>query len=186
MKISKPLLKDNFYFVRVATNNILNSLSTKGPFEGHLYENRVDMVLRADKAPVLFLNNKHEPIFRITPEEYATDYLFSISTALKSKGIAIDDNGYAVVLKSTLLETKEEKREEITPPADTNPAPEGETPASTPEENIPAPEVDVTASTSEENIPASEVDVTASTSEENTEKKEVVNTQNNKNRNGKR
>ena len=170
MKISKPLLKDNFYFVRVATNNILNSLSTKGPFEGHLYENRVDMVLRADKAPVLFLNNKHEPIFRITPEEYATDYLFSISTALKSKGIAIDDNGYAVVLKSTLLETKEEKREEITPPADTNPAPEGETPVSTPEENTPAPEVDAPVSTSEEN----------------TEKKEVVNTQHNKNRNGKR
>ena len=170
MKISKPLLKDSFYFVRVATNNILDSLSTKGPFEGHLYENRVDMVLRADKAPVLFLNNKHEAIFRITPEEYANDYLFSISTALKSKGIAIDDNGYAVVLKSTLLETKEEKREEITPPADTNPAPEGETPVSTPEENTPAPEVDAPVSTSEEN----------------TEKKEVVNTQHNKNRNGKR
>lgn len=171
MKISKPLLKDNFYFVRVATNNILNSLSTKGPFEGHLYENRVDMVLRADKAPVLFLNDKHEAIFRITPDEYANDYLFSIATALKSKGIAIDDNGYAVVLKSTLLETKEEKREEITPPANTNPAPEVETPASKLEENTSAPEVDTPVSTTEVN----------------TEKKEeVVNTQNNKNRHGKR
>ena len=175
MKISKPLLKDNFYFVRVATNNILNSLSTKGPFEGHLYENRVDMVLRADRAPVLFLNDKHEAIFRITPEEYANDYLFSISTALKSKGIAIDDNGYAVVLKSTLLETKEDKTEEIIPPADTNPAPEGDAPVSTPEENT------------QDNTQGSEENTPVSTPEKNTEKKEeVVNTHNNKNRNGKR
>lgn len=108
MNIGKPLLKERFYYVKVATNNIINSLSTKGPYTGHLYENRVDMVLRGDKVPVIFVNSKQESIFRITPEEYANEYKYNIPSALKAKNIAIDDNGYAVVLTSNLLGTKEE------------------------------------------------------------------------------